>query len=90
MAVRYAFETNRGVTQRRMLIPENPGEKLRGETFDADMIDWLHKTEQANIAAEIARQQAADTTVEFVRYWVEPAQVEPAKNGAAKAAKDKK
>jgi hypothetical protein len=72
MALRYKFQTNRGVTDRRMLIPESPEEKLRGETYGEDMIEWLHKSEQANIAAEVTRQQEADSTVEFVKMWHEP------------------
>lgn len=72
MPVRYMFQTNRGVTQRRMLIPENPKEKLRGETYSQEMIDWLHNTEQQNIAAEVQRQQQQDSTVEFVKLWAEP------------------
>jgi hypothetical protein len=71
MAVRYKFQTNKGIVERRMLIPEGPEEKLRGQTYNEDMIEWLHNTEQTNIMAEVERQKSADSTVEFVRLWAE-------------------
>lgn len=66
MAVRYAYKIKYegGGTEtvnRRMVIPESPDEKLRGETYDQDQIDWLHQTEQENIAAQIELRHGQGT-----------------------------
>lgn len=66
MAVRYAYKIKYegGGTEtvnRRMVIPESSDEKLRGETYDQDQIDWLHKTEQDNIANQIELRHGKGT-----------------------------
>lgn len=37
------------VVVRKVQIPESPEEELRGETYDQDMIDWHHRSEQEHI-----------------------------------------
>src|ERR1700753_3431285 len=34
---------------RKVQIPESPDEELRGETYDQEMIDWHHRSEQEHI-----------------------------------------
>ena len=61
MAVRYRYTTSQGtVVDRRLIIPSSPDEELRGELYAQEDIDWLHRSEQDQIAQAIVRAQALE------------------------------
>lgn len=75
MAVRYKYEVvdSNGVTEQRdmrMLIPESPEEELRGETYDEEMIKWLHQSEQQN-----AMKYAVMDGLQVTNIWTEKVSV---------------
>lgn len=47
--VKAGYMREDGTLVRKMVIPESPEEKLRGEEFSQEMIDWLHQSEKQHI-----------------------------------------
>lgn len=71
MTVQYRFQTSAGIHEMRTRIPESTGEELRGHFYDAAMIEWLHRTEQANILARCDRMKSLFPELELGEVWTE-------------------
>lgn len=70
MAVHYMFETNTGVHERRLQIPESPTEEVHGETHDEENIAWLHNSEKQNIS-DLVELGSAQFGNKLVKVWTE-------------------
>lgn len=51
--VKAGFLREDGTLVRKLVIPESPDEKLRGEQYNQEMIDWLHQSEKEHIKATL-------------------------------------